>query len=113
MPDGSYIVDAERRFLEIEFAVILEQRLTHDQHRDAAVFLDDDIFGIAIHGDIRHIRIPQYLHDLFQSVAVRVGFEHRENGRLRLDGLQIVQVLEQYPPAQPDDIHRLHTGTEQ
>jgi len=87
MPDSSDVVDTECRFLMIEFPVVFQQSLSKDQHGDIAQFLDDDIFRIAIHGNIGYIGPGKHLDDIFQSVSIRIGFQNRENSGLRLDGL--------------------------
>ena len=73
----------------IKFSIILKQSLSHDQDRNFTILLDDNIFGITIDSNIRHIGFGEYLDDLFESMTIGIGFEDREKRSLRLKRLKI------------------------
>ena len=64
----------ECSFFIIEFAIIFKQRLANHKDRDITIFSDDDIFRIAIHSKIRDIFFSQHPDNLFETMAIRIGF---------------------------------------
>jgi len=77
------------------------------------MFLDYDIFRITIYRDIRNIGPGKHFDNLFQTMTVRIGFQYGKNSGLRLDGLEIFQIIQQHSFAEPDGIHGFDARTEQ